>query len=116
MKMRCLLALLSVLLPGVAMAAVSAGHRMQTGDGLLKMCLGADKVPSLAMMCHNYLNGYIDATLSSGPARRFCLGPGDKERLPTVVVTWLNAHPDYQKKSAPAALDRLMGENYPCRK
>lgn len=92
------------------------GHAVQTGDGLLKMCNGADKVKALSMMCHSYLNGYIDAAMHHGVGPRFCLGAGDKQRLPTVVITWLNAHPESLKKPAPEALARALADNYPCRK
>lgn len=92
------------------------GHAMQTGEGLKKMCMGADKVKALSMMCHSYLNGYIDAAMHIEKGAPFCLGSGDKERLPTVTITWLNAHPDYMKRPAPEALSKLMVENYPCRK
>ena len=110
-----LAALLAALAP-MAAPAGEAGHAVQTGEGLVKMCNGADKVKALGMMCHSYLNGYIDAALFHGQGGRFCLGDGDKQRLPAVAITWINAHPDYMKKPAPAALGRLLADNYPCRK
>jgi len=110
-----LAALVAALTPALA-AAEMAGHAIQTGDGLVKMCNGADKVKALSMMCHSYLNGYIDTALVYGKGGRFCLGVGDKQRLPVVVVTWINAHPDHLGKPAPDALARLLAENYPCRK
>jgi hypothetical protein len=115
MKIRRIVSVLALCLLSSA-APAGAGHTIQSGDALLKMCLGADKLKSLAMMCHNYLNGYIDAALFFGKGGKFCLGAGDKERLPTVVVTWLNAHPEYLKKPAPEALVKVLAENYPCRK
>jgi hypothetical protein len=96
--------------------AAAPGHAIQTGEGLLKMCTGAEKVKMLGMMCHSYLNGHLDTAMYLNKGGKFCLGPGDKERLPTVVVTWLNAHPDHLKKPAPEALGKLLPENYPCRK
>ncbi len=94
--------------------AAGPGHVIQTGEGLHRMCLGADKLKALSMMCHSYLNGYLDAALYLGKGGRFCLGAGDKERLPVVIITWLNAHPDAMKKSAPEALGKMLSENYPC--
>ncbi|MDD3530319.1 MAG: Rap1a/Tai family immunity protein [Gallionellaceae bacterium] len=115
MKKYRLAAILAALVPAVAGANV-AGHAIQTGEGLAKMCNGADKVKALSMMCHSYLNGYIDAAMHYDSGGRFCLGTGDKQRLPVVVITWLNAHPDHMKKPAPEALGKLLAENYPCRK
>lgn len=97
-------------------AAESSAHAIQTGEGLLKMCQGADRVKALSMMCHSYLNGYIDTAQHYSQGRRFCLGAGDKQRLPVVVVTWLNAHPAALKRPAPEALGKLLPENYPCLK
>jgi hypothetical protein len=102
--------------PAGAAAAGMPGHVVQTGEGLRKMCMGADKVKALSMMCHSYLNGYLDAAIVHDKGGRFCLGSGDKERLPTVAITWLNAHPDYLGKPAPEALAKLLVESYPCRK
>jgi hypothetical protein len=67
-------------------------------------------------MCHSYLNGYIDTALVYDRKARFCLGLGDKQRLPAVTITWLNAHPDYLKKPAPEGLARVLSDNYPCNK
>jgi hypothetical protein len=108
-------ALLAALAPAWVMAD-PAGHAMQTGDGLVKMCNGADKVKALSMMCHSYLNGYIDAAMFLDGGKHFCLGTGDKQRLPAVVITWINAHPDHLRRPAPEALAKLLVENYPCRK
>jgi hypothetical protein len=109
---------LAVLLAALAPLAHAemAGHAIQTGDGLVKMCNGADKVKALSMMCHSYLNGYIDTAMVYDKKALFCLGAGDKQRLPVVVITWLNAHPDHLGKPAPVALGKLLVENYPCKK
>lgn len=95
--------------------ASTPAHTVQTGEGLLKMCQGADRVKALAMMCHSYLNGYLDTTFYSSKPGRFCLGPGGKERLPTLTVTWLKAHPEAMKTPAPEALGKVLAEHYPCR-
>lgn len=115
MKIHKLVALLAALAASPAGAVVD-GHMAQTGEGLLKMCNGADRVKMLGMMCHSYLNGYIDTVQFYGKGGRFCLGEGDKQRLPVVVITWMNAHPEHHKKPAPEALGKLLAENYPCHK
>lgn len=107
--------LLAAIVSPPAMATM-VGHEIQSGESLLKMCNGAERVKMLGMMCHSYLNGYIDTATVYDSGGKFCLGVGDKQRLPTVVVTWLNAHPDHFKKPAPLALGKLLSENYPCRK
>jgi len=105
-------------MPLAAAAEPVAGRN---GDAILKMCQGAEKVKSLSVMCHNYLNGFLDAT--AWDARRggkggaaFCLGEGDKERIPTTLVTWMNAHPDALKQDAGEALHRMLGDSFPCGK
>ncbi|MFA5083472.1 MAG: Rap1a/Tai family immunity protein [Hydrogenophilaceae bacterium] len=111
-------------LAAIAMAALALSgsvaatteHSVQTGEGLMKMCNGADRIKMLGMMCHSYLNGYIDTASFYGKGGRFCLGSGDKQRLPVVVITWLNAHPDHLHKPAPEAIGKLLADNYPCRK
>jgi hypothetical protein len=106
----CLAAMLA------APALAEPGHSVQSGEGLMKMCNGADKVKMLGMMCHSYLNGYLDTSMHNRIGKPFCLGTGDKQGLPVKVVTWLNAHPDHLKKPAPEALGKLLAENYPCKK
>lgn len=115
MKIHKLAAITAVLAASVASA--STNERMsQTGENLLRMCNGADKVKMLGMMCHSYLNGYIDTAQYYDKGGHFCLGEGDKQRLPVVVITWMHAHPDHFSKPAPEALGKLLAENYPCRK
>lgn len=114
MKTRFLGFIMSLLIAMPSQASTPA-HTVQTGEGLLKMCQGADRVKALAMMCHSYLNGYLDTTFYSSKPGRFCLGPGGKERLPTLTVTWLKAHPEAMKMPAPEALGKVLAEHYPCR-
>lgn len=114
MKRIRMAALLAAMASQPALARV-VGHEVQTGEGLMKMCNGAERVKMLGMMCHSYLNGYIDGAMVFQRGSKFCLGVGDKQRLPVVVITWLNAHPDHLTKPAPEALGKLLAENYPCR-
>jgi hypothetical protein len=90
------------------------------GAVLLRTCQGAAQVKALSVICQSYLNGFIDTAAyyesggRTGPA--FCLGDADKERIPTVLVVWLNAHPEYLKQPAPAVLHQVLSDNFPCRK
>jgi hypothetical protein len=99
------------------------GHASVQGlDGsvLLRTCQAAAQVKALSVICQTYINGFLDTAAyyqnSSGkPHPTFCLAEQDKERIPTVVVVWLNAHPDYLKQPAPAALHAALSENFPCK-
>jgi len=106
------------LLPLAVAAEPVAGRN---GDALLQMCQGAEKVKALSVMCHNYLNGFIDATAYDAKrggkgSTRFCLGEGDKERIPATLVTWMRAHPDALKQNAGEALHRMLEDRFPCGK
>lgn len=96
-------------------SAHQAGHTMQTGEGLMRMCFGAASVQALSIMCHNYINGYLDAVATGSHKGQLCFDEGDTERLPPNAVTWLNAHKDYMKRPAPEVLDRVIAERFPCR-
>lgn len=108
---------LAVVLAALLSTSVHAKseHVAQSGEALVKMCNGAERVKMLGMMCHSYLNGYLDTAEFLGKGS-YCLGNGDKQRLPAVVITWINAHPEFLKRPAPDALGRLLPESYPCRK
>jgi hypothetical protein len=90
----------------------------RTGDAVLKMCQGAEKVKALSVMCHNYLNGFLDASAYAGrlgdKRARFCLAEGDKEHIPVTLVTWMRAHPEALKQDAGEALNRMLRDSYPC--
>ncbi len=100
---------LLVALPGLVLAMP------QDGNALQRMCQGADKVKALSVMCHSYLNGYLD-TMSVYEKGRppFCIQDGDKERMPTEVVGWLRAHPEATKDAAPMVLKKALTERFPC--
>jgi hypothetical protein len=115
MKRALIVALACMSLP-VTASAEQAGHTMQTGEGLMRMCFGAITVQSLSIMCHNYINGYLDAVASGQRKGQLCFGKGDTERLPPESIIWLKAHPDYMKRPAPEALDRVLSEKFACRK
>lgn len=92
------------------------GHKMQTGEDLMRMCMAAAKVQALSLMCNNYINGYLDAVVSGLRKGQFCFGKGDRVRLPQAIAIWLAAHPDYKKKPAPEGLDRVLSEKFTCQK
>lgn len=97
--------------------ATGIGH---DGAAILRMCQGADKVKALQVMCHSYLNGYLDTSVwhaaqskSKGPA--YCLDPGAKKAMPAKVVLWLKAHPMDLTHPAPELLGRALKDLFPCR-
>jgi hypothetical protein len=99
------------------------GHASAQGlDGsvLLRTCQAAAQVKALSVICQTYINGFLDtaAYYESGSGKAgpsFCLAEPDKERIPTVIVVWLNAHPEYLKQPAPAALHTALSDNFPCK-
>ncbi len=100
-----------------ATPSLAAGKQGNDGSVLLRMCKGADKVRALSVMCHSYLNGYIDAARHYGKNGRagFCLEEGDKEKVPAALVDWIGAHPESQALPAGAVLQQALGERFPCK-
>ncbi len=89
---------------------------MQDGSGLLRMCQGAEKVRALGVMCHSYLNGYLDTVaVYEKKAMPFCIAAKDKERLPTALVDWIRRHPAQEKVPAPQVLGKALAELHPCK-
>lgn len=91
----------------------------RNGEAILRMCQGAERVRALSVMCHNYLNGFIDATTHDsrhgGRNAKFCLGEGDKEHIPVALVDWMQKNPDAKKLLAGEMLHRMLGERFPCK-
>lgn len=98
-------------------STVSADSAYKGFDGvaLLRMCQGADKVRALSVMCHNYLNGYLDAAYHFNKHPAFCLAEGDKEKLPNSLVGWLNERPERQKQPAGAVLEQVLKASFACK-
>lgn len=96
-------------------AAAGAFYKGLDGTALLRMCQGADKVRALSVMCHNYLNGYLDAAHHFSARPGFCMGDGDKEALPNGLVDWLKNHADKQKMPAGQVLDLALRDLHPCK-
>lgn len=109
------LALLSVLSgPPVAAAVAAATPQGNDGNFVLRMCKGADKVKALSVMCHSYLSGHMDAARHYGKSG-FCLGEGDKEKAPAVLVGWITAHPESLSQPAGSVLHKALAEHFPCK-
>ena len=87
------------------------------GSVILRMCRGADKVKALSVMCHSYLNGFMDGAhhYSKDGKASFCLGDGDKEKAPGALVDWITAHPEAQTQPAGAVLHKALAERFPCK-
>lgn len=119
MRIHCWVLLLMslVVAPSVGVGSALAGE-MQGNDGsvILRMCKGADKVRALSVMCHSYLNGYLDGAHHYGKNKvAFCLAAGDKEKVPSALVEWIDAHLDAQKQPAGAVLQQVLTARFPCK-
>ena len=103
----------------LVLLAVAGPSRATGNDGsvVLRMCRGADKVKALSVMCHSYLNGFIDGAHHYGRDGKvsFCLGEGDKEKAPGALVDWIAAHPEAQTQPAGAVLQKALTERFPCK-
>ena len=107
----CLACALSVGMPVQA----SEAHP-KTGSVVLRMCKSADRVKSLSMMCHSYLDGYLDAaTYYRKGARQFCLSDADRKQAPGAVVAWIEAHPESLNQPAVEVLHKALAEAFPCK-
>ena len=102
------------------LAAVAGQAPNRNGDALVKMCQGAERVPALSVMCHSYLNGFLDASdygaRHGGKSEKFCLGENEREQLPASLVAWIKDHPDALKQEAGEALTRMLDDRFPCGK
>lgn len=105
----CLGALLGV-------PAQAAGDPGKNGSVILRMCKSADKVKALSVMCHSYLDGYLDAAQHFDQGRAaFCLAEGDRKRASAAVVAWIEAHPESLNLPAAEVLQRALAAHFPCR-
>lgn len=114
-KNRITLSIQYAWLLGVGPAEAGA---FQGNDGsvILRMCKGADKARALSVMCHSYLNGYIDASHHFGKGKAaFCLADGDKEKAPDALVAWISAHPDTQSQPDGAVVQKALADRFPCK-
>jgi hypothetical protein len=94
----------------------SAALPVNDGSVILRMCRGADKVKALSVMCHSYLNGYIDGAHHFGKGKvAFCLESGDKEQVPSALVAWIGANQAALKQPAGAVLQQALTASFPCK-
>jgi hypothetical protein len=94
----------------------AAALPVNDGSVILRMCKGADKVKALSVMCHSYLNGYIDGAHHFGKGKvAFCLGAGDKEKVPSALVAWIDANQTALKQPAGAVLQQALTASFPCK-
>ena len=110
-----LMALWVMLAAALPTSPAHATYKALDGSAIQRMCQGAVKVRALSVMCHNYLNGYLDAAHHFQKQPGFCMPEGGKEKLPNPLVEWLKAHPEAQKQPAGLAVERALKDMYPCK-
>jgi len=88
----------------------------KNGSVILRMCKGADTVKALSVMCHSYLDGYIDSAHHYGKGKAaFCLAPDDRRKASGALVEWIEAHPESLKQPAVEVLQKALTERFPCK-
>lgn len=88
----------------------------KNGSVILRMCKSADKVKTLSMMCHSYLDGYIDAAHHYGKGKAaFCLDAGDRNKAPAALADWIEAHPESLNQPAAEVLQKALAARFPCK-
>jgi len=96
--------------------AQASGFQGKNGSVILRMCKSADRVKTLSVMCHSYLDGYIDAAHHYGKGNAgFCLGDGDRIKAPRALVAWIGAHPESLTQPAGEVLQKALTEHFPCK-
>ena len=95
--------------------AHASDTRAKNGSVILRMCKSADAVKALSVMCRSYLDGYLDAARHFEKGRMaFCLSEGDRKQVASVVVEWIEAHPESLDQPAAEALQRALAARFPC--
>ena len=88
----------------------------KNGSVILRMCKSAETVKTLSVMCHSYLDGYIDAAHHYGKGKAsFCLDDVDKKKAPGVLVEWIDAHPESLTQPAAEVMQKALTERFPCK-
>jgi len=96
--------------------AQASDFQGKNGSVILRMCKSADTVKALSVMCHSYLDGYIDAAHHYGKGKAaFCLDAGDRKQAPGVLVDWIERHPESLTQSAVEVLQKALTERFPCK-
>jgi hypothetical protein len=116
-KPRFLPALLSAWL-GLSFCVPAQAGESHGKDGsvILRMCKSADKVRALSVMCHSYLDGYIDAAHHYGKGKvAFCLDARDRSVAPRALAEWIDSHPESLTQPAADVMQKALAERFPCK-
>jgi len=96
--------------------AQASGSQEKNGSVILRMCKSADRVKTLSVMCHSYLDGYIDAAHHYGKGKAaFCLDDHDRMKAPRALVAWIGAHPESLTQPAGEVMQQALTAHFPCK-
>jgi len=96
--------------------AQASGSQEKNGSVILRMCKSADRVKTLSVMCHSYLDGYIDAAHHYGKGKAaFCLDDHDRMKAPRALVAWIGAHPESLIQPAGEVMQQALTAHFPCK-
>jgi len=96
--------------------AQASSFHGKNGSVILRMCKSADTVKALSVMCHSYLDGYLDAAHHYGKDKAlFCLEDDDKKKVPRALVEWIDTHPESLTQPAAAVLQKALTARFPCK-
>lgn len=102
-------------LSGATPAQASDAHG-KTGSVILRMCQSGDKVKMLSVMCHSYLDGFLDGAEHAGGGKAgYCVADADRRRLPAAVVEWIGAHPEALNQPGGDVLQKALTAHFPCK-
>lgn len=88
----------------------------RNGSVILRMCKSADTVKTLSVMCHSYLDGYVDAAHHYGKGKAaFCLDARDRNVAPGALVAWIDAHPESLTQPAAEVMQQALAARFPCK-
>jgi len=88
----------------------------KNGSVILRMCKSADTVKTLSVMCHSYLDGFIDAAHHYGKGKAaFCLDARDRNVAPGALVEWIDAHPESLTQPAAEVMQQALAARFPCK-
>lgn len=89
------------------------------GAALLNMCSETAKVRTLAVMCHSYTNGYIDAAnfyaIKKNGKPLFCLPANSKKHIPMLITSRISAIPSLKSQPATDILHKIFSQNFACK-
>jgi len=96
--------------------AQASGSQDKNGSVILRMCKSADRVKTLSVMCHSYLDGYIDAAHHYGKGKAaFCLDDHDRMKAPRALVAWIGSHPESLTQPAGEVMQQALTAHFPCK-